>query len=122
MKLKITIRSALRTLHTAFTAFARRWCRRRLARELALARGISSVFHWAAYFPGPPPPEQLDLGLDQITDTGLPLRDAIPVRSAEYWLEMGEPDLALKELQTLPESARQHPWPLRVHLNAITTN
>ena len=96
MKLKITIRSALRTLHSALMALV--W-RRRAQSE--------------------PPPEQLDLGLDQITDTGLPLRDAIPVRSAEYWLQMGEPDLALKELQTLPESARQHPWPLRVHVNAL---
>ena len=90
-------------------------CRHRLAREVR------------RYFPGPPPPppEQLDLGLDQLTDTGLPLRDAIPVRSAEYWLQMGEPDLALKELQTLPESAQRHTWPLRVRLNAlnaVTTN
>lgn len=38
----------------------------------------------------PPPPEQLDLGLDQITDTGLSLREAIPVRSAEYWLRLGD--------------------------------
>ena len=98
MAIKNIIRSALRTLHSALTALARRW------------RGAS-----------PPPPEQLDLGLDQLTDTGLPLRDAIPVRSAEYWLQMGEPDLALKELQTLPESAQRHAWPLRVRLNALNT-
>lgn len=66
-----------------------------------------------------PPPEQLDLGLDQITATGLRLRDALPVRSAEYWLQLGEPDLALKELATLPESTRRHAWPSRVQLNAI---
>ena len=32
-----------------------------------------------------PPPEQLDLGLDPITETGLRLHKALPVRSAEYW-------------------------------------
>lgn len=98
MKIKTAIRSALRTLCTAFIALVMRQRK-----------------------PSPPPPEQLDLGLDQLTDTGLPLRDAIPVRSAEYWLQMGEPDLALKELQTLPESAQRHTWPLRVRLNALNT-
>ena len=58
-----------------------------------------------------PPPVQLDLELDQLTDAGLPLRDAIPVRSAEYWLQMGEPNLALKKLETLPETAHRHSWP-----------
>ena len=65
-----------------------------------------------------PPPEQLDLGLDQLTATGLLLRDALPVRSAEYWLQLGEPDLAMKELQTLPENVLQHTWPLRVRVAA----
>lgn len=76
-----------------------------------------------------------------------PLRDALPVRSADlsglgsrernlpevkawqrpsewarasqYWLQLGHPDLALKELETLPETARRHAWPLRVHLAAL---
>ena len=43
-----------------------------------------------------PPPLQLDLELDQVTATGLPLREAISVRSAEYWLQLGAPDLALR--------------------------
>ena len=67
----------------------------------------------------PPPPEQLALNLDQLTASGLPLREAIPVRSAEFWLQLGEREQALKELQTLPEPARQHAWPQRVHLQAI---
>jgi len=66
-----------------------------------------------------PPPEQLDLELDQVTATGLPLHEAIPVRSAEYWLQLGAPDLALKELETLPETVRRHAWPMRVRLNAL---
>ena len=82
-----------------------------------LARCIPFASRW--HVAPVPLPEQLDLGLDQITATGLPLREAIPVRSAEYWLRFGEPDLALKELETLPESAHQHAWPRRVHLAAL---
>ena len=65
-----------------------------------------------------PPAEQLTLDFDQITEAGLPLRDALPVRSAEYWLRLGQPDLALKELETLPETVRQQQWALRVQLAA----
>jgi len=65
--------------------------------------------------------EQLDIDLDQITLGDLSLRDALPVRSAEYWLQLGHPDLALKELATLPERVRQHPWPRRVQLSAQHT-
>ena len=35
-----------------------------------------------------------------------------------YWLQMGYPEMALKELQTLPESARRHPWTRRVSFDA----
>lgn len=66
----------------------------------------------------PPGAEQLNLDLDQITDTRLRLRDALPVRSAEHWLQLGDPELALRELAALPDTVRQHPWPLRVQLAA----
>ena len=66
-----------------------------------------------------PPHEQLALQLDQITEPGLPLRQALPVRSAEYWLQLGQPDIALQELETLPEAVRQHPWHLRVQRAAL---
>ena len=64
------------------------------------------------------PATRLALDLDELTDDGLLLREAIPVRSAEYWLELGYPELALEELQTLPESARRHPWTRRVSFDA----
>ena len=38
---------------------------------------------------------------------------------SEYWLPLGQPDLALKELEALPETVRQPPWPLRVQLAAL---
>ena len=69
-----------------------------------------------------PQPEQLTLDLNQITEGGLRLHEALPVRTAEYWLQLGQPDLALKELGTLPETVRQHPWPLRVQLAALTAS
>ncbi len=72
--------------------------------------------------PRPAPAEQLDLGLDEMTGSGLRLRDAMPVRAAEHWLQLGEPDLALRELESLPESARRHPWALRVQLNALKSS
>jgi hypothetical protein len=59
-------------------------------------------------------PVQLDLDLDVPTDTGLTLRDALPVRSAEYWLLLGEPHLAERELAGLSAVAQSHPWPARV--------
>ncbi len=62
----------------------------------------------------PPPPVQLALDLDQITQSGLRLREALPVRRAEYWLQLGAPDLASQELQSLPEPVHQHDWPRRV--------
>ena len=64
------------------------------------------------------PPEQLDLGLDRITDSGLQLRDAMVVRSAEFWVALGEPRVALRELESLNKVARQNAWPMRTHLRA----
>ena len=62
------------------------------------------------------PPAPVDL--DAPTDRGLTLREAIPVRSAEYWLALGHPELALDELETLNSHARRHPWPRQVRQQA----
>jgi len=91
----------------------------------AVLRVLSSMLRfvasrWRRRITGPtPPPEQLTLDLDQSTAAGLPLREALPVRTAEFWLQLGQPHLALKQLETLPETARHHPWPLRVHLATL---
>lgn len=81
---------------------------------------LARVFPFVAHQnpPPAPPPVQLALDLDQVSASGLRLREAIPVRSAEYWLQLGEPDLALQELQTLPEPVRQHHWPRSVRFAA----
>ena len=66
-----------------------------------------------------PPAIQLPLNLDELTDDGLLLRDAIPVRSAEYWLELGYPEMAMEELERLSLRASQNPWPRRVRQQAL---
>ena len=40
------------------------------------------------------------------------------MRSAEYWLQLGYPELALEELETLSTTARLHRWPARVRQQA----
>lgn len=67
-------------------------------------------------FGSTPAARQLQLELDELTGTGLRLRDALPVRSAEFWLLLGQPHLAEEELRALPENLRCHPWPLRVQI------
>lgn len=42
------------------------------------------------------------------------LRNAVRIRSAELWLELGQPMEALYELQRLPLRARRHPKAMRV--------
>ena len=63
-------------------------------------------------------PEQLPLDLDHPTASGLPLGEAISVRSAEFWLQLGQPDQALRELHNLSETASRHDWPQRVRHQA----
>jgi hypothetical protein len=45
---------------------------------------------------------------------GISLRDAVHIKSAELWLELGQPMEALSELQQLPLRLRKHPKAMRV--------
>lgn len=47
-------------------------------------------------------------------DDGISLRNAMRLRSAELWLELGQPMQALSELQRLPLHIRKHPKAMRV--------
>jgi len=47
------------------------------------------------------------------------LRQALRVKSAEYWLEHGQPDEALRGLEKLPRKAWDHPWAVRVRVAAV---
>lgn len=72
-------------------------------------------------WPAPPAATTPDpINDNRLIVDGLPLRDAIAVRSAEFWLTLGEPRLALKELESLTELARQHAWPKRVQFHATS--
>jgi hypothetical protein len=50
----------------------------------------------------------------------LALSHAIRVKSAQYWLILGEPLDALAELQLLPEAARRNPQATKVMLSATS--
>lgn len=54
-----------------------------------------------------------------LNGANLPLQDALRVKSAEFWLKLGETDEALRELEQLPSKTWNHPWALRVHLAAV---
>lgn len=47
------------------------------------------------------------------------LGQALRVKSAEYWLEHGQPDEALRELEKLSRKAWDHPWAVRVRVAAV---
>ena len=47
------------------------------------------------------------------------LDDAIRIKSAEFWLKLGQPDQALLEIKSLPERLRNHPWVLKAHLAVV---
>jgi hypothetical protein len=46
------------------------------------------------------------------------LRDALRVRSAEFWLKLGQPAPALLELEQLSRGAQSHPWASEVRNRA----
>ncbi len=50
---------------------------------------------------------------------GLALRHALLVKQAEHWLQLGEPAQALDQLKTLPSSAENNCWAVKVQVAAI---
>jgi hypothetical protein len=49
----------------------------------------------------------------------LPIPDAIRIKAAEYWLKLGEADLALKELEALPTRIWACGWAIKTWIAAI---
>jgi hypothetical protein len=47
------------------------------------------------------------------------LDEALRIKSARYWLELGEADEALRELEALPSGAWNHPAAAKVRLAAL---
>lgn len=53
-------------------------------------------------------------GQDQLS-----LSQALRIRSAHYWLELGEADQALRELEALPSGAWNHPLAVMARVAAL---
>ena len=49
----------------------------------------------------------------------LPIQDSLQIKAAEYWLELGEPDQALRELEALPARTWTCGWALRARIAAL---
>jgi hypothetical protein len=47
------------------------------------------------------------------------LSDALRIKSAEFWLKLGEVEQALLEIKSLPESLHNHPWIIRIQLAIV---
>ena len=50
----------------------------------------------------------------RVGQTRIGLEDAIRIKSAEFWLELGQPVEAIRELRRLSQRGRRHPWALEV--------
>jgi hypothetical protein len=50
----------------------------------------------------------------KIHDLKITFGDALRVKSAEFWLQLGQPLQALNELRNLPEGAYNNPWTKKV--------
>ena len=49
----------------------------------------------------------------------LTIKDSLLIKAAEYWLKLGEADLALKELEALPSKVWTSGWALRTRIAAM---
>ena len=49
----------------------------------------------------------------------LSLSDLIQIKSAEYWLILGDPDGAVRELEALSSTSWNHPWAVKVRSDAL---
>ena len=50
---------------------------------------------------------------------GIPLEDAVQIKSAEYWLKLGEADEARRELEKLPARSWNRAWALKTPIAAV---
>jgi hypothetical protein len=59
-----------------------------------------------------------DQFIPQVHST-MPIKDAIQIKAAEYWLKLGEADEALKELEALPSRSWKCGWVLKTRIAAM---
>ena len=49
----------------------------------------------------------------------LPINDTLHIKAAEYWLKLGEADLALRELEALPSKSWKSGWAVKTRIAAM---
>jgi hypothetical protein len=49
----------------------------------------------------------------------LTIRDSIQIKSAEYWLKLGEADQALRELEASPSKSWKCGWAIKTRIAAM---
>ena len=54
-----------------------------------------------------------------VAQNPIALKHALRVKSAEFWLKLGQPDAALQEIESLPEKLQSHLSVLRVRLAIV---
>ena len=67
----------------------------------------TEIMHVQEAHPAKPPQEPLELN------------QALQIQAAEYWLKLGEADLALKELEKLPSRSWRCGWALKTRIAAL---
>lgn len=59
-------------------------------------------------------------GLNTVALAGLPLAEAVRIQAAEFWLTLGLPDQAARELEAVAAATARHPWALRTQLTIVS--
>jgi hypothetical protein len=68
----------------------------------------------------PAPNDQCIPGVAQsVKGRTLTIHDALQIKAAEYWLKLGEADLALKELEALPTRIWKCGWAIKTRIAAM---
>jgi len=62
---------------------------------------------------------QVQIEVPDNAQVQLPINDALPIKAAEYWLKLGEADLALRELENLPTKIWKCSWALKTRIAAM---
>ena len=66
------------------------------------------------------PEDQFVPGVAQsVKGRSLTIQDSLLIKAAEYWLKLGEPDQALRELEALPSKSWKCGWALRTRIAAM---
>jgi hypothetical protein len=66
-----------------------------------------------------PGDHQFTVPIRQAPPPSLPVKDAIRIKAAEYWLKLGEADEALRELESLGHDTWDHAYAVKLQFVAL---